>query len=617
MSVMAYSREVLRVLWEFAHIVPILAGKKPKKEDKASLASIFEGSVARSPHNIMLLFEGRQWTYGEFNAEVNQLAHLLMARGIKQGDCVAVFMENRAEFILVLLALAKLGAPGSLINSSLSGNALVHCLKETSTKKCIVGAERTSSLAEVMPELLQDLNLQADRDYFWVPEVGKKADYHRCPDWAENIALTMANMPTDNLQVTREISATETAMYVFTSGTTGLPKASVQPHFKYVVVARVISKLGFRVKPTDRLYLCLPLYHSTGMMPGFVSFIAHGASIFLRRTFSASNFWPEVQKYQTNCFVYVGELCRYLVDQEESAAEKNNPLKKMMGNGLRPDVWDQFRDRFGVKRICELYGASEGNFSFLNVLNKDKTIGAALSPVALVQYDVENDSIVRDAEGHCIEVPLGEAGLLLGKITPETEFEGYTNQAATTSKIVKNVQTDGDRWFNSGDLVRQIDVGFAMGMKHFQFVDRTGDTFRWRAENVSTNEVAEVLNSHPQITMANVYGVEVPGVEGRAGMVAFQLERRDEAVAELDIHAFQSMVEKELPGYAQPVFIRILQSVTTTATFKLQKNQLREEAYHLDRVNGDTIYVRKPRSDTYELLEVAFYRQIVAGRSGY
>ena len=617
MSVMAYSREVLRVLWEFAHIVPILAGKKPKKEDKASLASIFEGSVARSPHNIMLLFEGRQWTYGEFNAEVNQLAHLLMARGIKQGDCVAVFMENRAEFILVVLALAKLGAPGSLINNSLSGNALVHCLKETSTKKCIVGAERTSSLAEVMPELLQDLNLQADRDYFWVPEVGERADYHRCPDWAENIALTIANMPKDNLQVTREISASETAMYVFTSGTTGLPKASVQPHFKYVVVARVISKLGFQVKPTDRLYLCLPLYHSTGMMPGFVSFIAHGASIFLRRTFSASNFWPEVQKYQTNCFVYVGELCRYLVDQAESAAEKNNPLKKMMGNGLRPDVWDQFRDRFGVKRICELYGASEGNFSFLNVLNKDKTIGAALSPVALVQYDLENDSIVRDGDGHCIEVPLGEAGLLLGKITPETEFEGYTSQAATTSKIVKNVQADGDCWFNSGDLVRQIDVGFAMGMKHFQFVDRTGDTFRWRAENVSTNEVAEVLNSHPQITMANVYGVEVPGVEGRAGMVAFQLERRDEAVAELDIHAFQSMVEKELPGYAQPVFIRILQSVTTTATFKLQKNQLREEAYHLDRVNGDTIYVRKPRSDTYELLEVAFYRQIVAGRSGY
>ena len=434
MGVMAYSREVLRVLWEFAQIVPVLAGKKPKKEDKASLATLFEDSVARSPHNIMLLFEGRQWTYSEFNTEVNQLAHLLAARGVKQGDCVAVLMENRAEFILVLLALAKLGAPGSLINSSLSGNALVHCLKETSTKKCIVGAERTNTLAEIMPELAQSLNLQAGRDYFWVPEVGDSADYYCCPDWAEDIALTVKSMPQDNLQLTREISASETAMYVFTSGTTGLPKASVQPHFKYLVVARVVSKLGFQVKPTDRLYLCLPLYHSTGMMPGLVSFMAHGASIFLRRTFSASNFWPEVQKYQTNCFVYVGELCRYLADQPESAAEKNNSLMKMMGNGLRPDVWDQFRDRFGVQRICELYGASEGNFSFLNVLNKDKTIGAALSPVALVQYDIKNDSIVRDGEGHCIEVPLGEPGLLLGKITSETEFEGYTNPEATTSK---------------------------------------------------------------------------------------------------------------------------------------------------------------------------------------
>lgn len=345
--------------------------------------------------------------------------------------------------------------------------------------------------------------------------------------------------------------------------------------------------------------------------------MAHGASIFLRRTFSASNFWPEVQKYQTNCFVYVGELCRYLADQPESAAEKNNSLMKMMGNGLRPDVWDQFRDRFGVQRICELYGASEGNFSFLNVLNKDKTIGAALSPVALVQYDIKNDSIVRDGEGHCIEVPLGEPGLLLGKITSETEFEGYTNPEATATKIVDNVQIDGDRWFNSGDLVRQIDVGFAMGMKHFQFVDRTGDTFRWRAENVSTNEVAEVLNSHPQITMANVYGVEMPSVEGRAGMVAFQLDVRGEAAAALDITAFQSLVERELPGYAQPVFIRVLRDVTTTATFKLQKSQLREEAYHPDKVDGDLIYIRKPRSDAYELLDAAFYQQIVAGTSGY
>ena len=353
------------------------------------------------------------------------------------------------------------------------------------------------------------------------------------------------------------------------------------------------------------------------MLPGFVSFIANGASIFLRRNFSASNFWREVQQYETNCFVYVGELCRYLADQPESEAEKNNPLMKMMGNGLRPDVWDKFRGRFGVQRICELYGASEGNISFFNLLNKDNTIGAALSPVALVQYDLESNTIVRDSKGRCLEVPLGEPGLLLGKITPESEFDGYTNPEATASKIIENALTDGDRWFNSGDLVRQVDVGFALGLKHFQFVDRTGDTFRWRAENVSTNEVAEVLNAHPQITMANVYGVEVPGVEGRAGMVAFQLKSGGEAGAALDLNAFQTLVERELPGYAQPVFIRVLRNVTTTTTFKLQKIHLREEAYHPDKVNGDTIYVRKPRSASYELLDTAFYQLLMTGTSGY
>ena len=617
MGVLTYSREMIRVLGEFAQIVPVLAGKKPKKEDRASLGTIFEDSVARNPQSAMLLFEGRQWTYSEFNAEVNQLAHMLQARGIKRGDCVAVLMENRAEFVLALLALAKLGAPSSLINNSLSGKALVHCFKETGAKKCVVGAERTGVLAEVMPELAQGLNLEPGRDYFWVPEVGEHADDFFCPDWAEDIAPAMAAMPKGNLSVTREITAAETGMYVFTSGTTGLPKASVQPHFKYVVIARLVSKITFHVKPTDRLYLCLPLYHSTGMLPGFVSFIANGASIFLRRNFSASNFWREVQQYETNCFVYVGELCRYLADQPESEAEKNNPLMKMMGNGLRPDVWDKFRGRFGVQRICELYGASEGNISFFNLLNKDNTIGAALSPVALVQYDLESNTIVRDSKGRCLEVPLGEPGLLLGKITPESEFDGYTNPEATASKIIENALTDGDRWFNSGDLVRQVDVGFALGLKHFQFVDRTGDTFRWRAENVSTNEVAEVLNAHPQITMANVYGVEVPGVEGRAGMVAFQLKSGGEAGAALDLNAFQTLVERELPGYAQPVFIRVLRNVTTTTTFKLQKTHLREEAYHPDKVNGDTIYVRKPRSASYELLDTAFYQLLMTGTSGY
>jgi citronellyl-CoA synthetase len=402
-------------------------------------------------------------------------------------------------------------------------------------------------------------------------------------------------------------------LYIFTSGTTGLPKAAIVLHRKILAAGHGMGRVGFQIKPEDRLYLCLPIYHITGMGPGFCGFISCGGSIFLRRSFSASNFWPEVQQSQSNCFIYVGELCRYLAIQAERPEERNNPLQKMLGNGLRPDVWDTFKTRFDVQRICEIYGSSEGNTSFINLLNKNKTIGAALTPVALVKYDNEADEIARDSAGHCIEVAMGEPGLLLGEINSKAKFDGYTNPEATASKIVKNVKKEGDQWFNTGDLIRQIDVGFALGLKHFQFVDRTGDTFRWRAENVSTNEVAEVLNAHPQIDMANVYGVEVPGVEGRAGMVAFALEDG----VELDLESLQALVERELPAYAQPVFIRTQGAAETTVTFKLLKGDLREQAYHPDKVGGDTIYVRKPRSACYELLDQAFYQQLCQGDSGY
>ncbi len=604
MSVVAKVRETFRVLGELPHILSAMKLKVPSKEDRVSLGRMFEETVARYPDNTMLIFEGREWSYSEINAKANRFAHLLNARGIRRADCVALLMENRVENVMAILALAKLGATASLINNTLSGSALVHCMTETRTTRCIVGAER----ADVLADVLEDLPLSPDGGYFWIPDEGEAL----CPEWAEDVSRSMVEMPTGNLAVTKEITAGEISSYIFTSGTTGLPKASPQLHKNPIMAGRVMGKLGFRAEASDRLYLCLPIYHSTGLS-GFYAFIAHGGSIFMRRSFSASNFWPEVQQYQTNCFIYVGELCRYLTNQPVCEAEKNNPLVKMMGNGLRPDIWDDFKGRFGVERICEIYGASEGNVIFLNLLNKNKTIGAASQSIALVQYDTQRDEIVRDSNGRCIEVPVGEPGLLLSEITARTEFEGYTNAEATAKKIVEHVAKDGDRWFNTGDLVRQIDVGFALGLKHFQFVDRTGDTFRWRAENVSTNEVAEVMNAHPQINLANVYGVEVPGVEGRAGMLAFELPEGEE----LDLESFEAMVEKALPSYAQPVFVRVLRSVTTTATFKLQKADLREQAFDPDKVAGDTIYVKKPSSSGYELLDPDFYQQIANQSAGY
>jgi citronellyl-CoA synthetase len=604
MSMLDSTREVFRVLGEMRKVLPALRYKMPRDEEQFSLGALFEDTATQYPDNIMLLFEGRQWTYRQFNEEVNRLAHLLRSTGVEKGDSVALIMENRAEFAMAMLAIVKLGASAALINNSLSGSALVHCFKATNATRCVIGEERV----DVLQEVLGDLGLQPG-DCLWMRDGGTTG----APEWAQDATAAMATMPDDNLPVTREILCADNALYIFTSGTTGLPKAAIVRHRKILAAGHGMGRLGFQIEPSDRLYLCLPIYHITGMGPGFCGFISCGASIYLRRSFSASKFWPEVQQYRTNCFIYVGELCRYLAMQPISTQEKNNPLQKMMGNGLRPDVWDEFKTRFDVPRICEIYGSSEGNATFINLLNKNKTIGASITKVALVQYDTENDAIMRDSVGRCIEVPFGDPGLLLAHIGPKTQFDGYTNAESTASKIISDVQAPGDQWFNTGDLIRRIDVGFAMGFKHYQFVDRTGDTFRWRAENVSTNEVAEVLNQHPQINMANVYGVEVPGVEGRAGMVAFELTEG----ADLDLGVLQQLVEQELPAYAQPVFIRILRSAETTVTFKLLKGDLRDQAYHPDKVGEDTIYIRKPRAAGYEQLDHPFYQQIVAGSAGY
>jgi citronellyl-CoA synthetase len=602
---LARIREYFRVLTELAHILPARKYQMPEEDEQTSLGSVFEGTVSRYPDNIMLIFEGRQWTYAQFNAEVNRLARVLAGKGISRGDTVAIFMENRAEYILAMLALVKLGASASLINNSLTGGALLHCLSATNAKGCIVGEERSAAFDSIRDEL----SWTDTEPLLWFSD----ADSKEPPHWAIDARVEMASMSGENLTVTSTITAGETALYIFTSGTTGLPKAAVILHRKILAAGQAIGGTGFRLKPEDRLYLCLPIYHITGMGPGVCGFISAGGSIVLRRKFSASSFWSEVQEHQANCFIYVGELCRYLLMQPRCPEEKGNPLKKILGNGLRPDVWKEFKDRFGVSRICEIYGSSEGNVSFMNLLNKDRTIGFPSSKIALVKYNHDEAEILRDESGVCIEAPVGEPGLLLGKISSRTRFDGYTDSAATEKKIVRNVIEQGDQWFNTGDLIREIDVGFALGLKHYQFVDRTGDTFRWRAENVSTNEVGEVLNRHPQINMANVYGVEVPGVEGRAGMVAFALE---ESVP-FDMEAFVRIVDGELPAYARPVFLRIQRSMATTGTFKLLKGELREQAYHLDNVGDDEIYVRRPQGESYERLDVGFYKCVADGSAGY
>ena len=596
--------EFFRVLGELRYLIPLMRYQFPGPDDNASLAHSFEETTVKYGSNNFIFFEDEIWTYSQTNEAANILANKLINDGVAHGDRVVLFMENRPDYIISILALNKIGAIGVLINTSLTGNPLVHCINSSDSKKCIVGAELASPLEEVLDEI----SIKDKSDIYWV----KDGDNYECPEWASNLKKLLDTSQSNNLSITDNVTAKDTAFYIFTSGTTGVPKAALFPNAKIIAASVNISKGGYRIDSSDCMYNCLPLYHSTGLMLGLCACVQVGAATFIRRKFSASAFWKEAKKFNTTAFVYVGELCRYLSFQEPSDEEVNNPVSKMVGNGLRPDLWDCFRNRFGVERIIEIYGASEGNALFMNLLNKDETIGMTNARVGIFEYDVAEDKLVKDQNNKYIEVDEYQPGLLLVEIGPNAIYNGYTDKKASEEKVISNVLVEGDRWFNTGDLVKTMDVGFSLGRKHYQFVDRVGDTFRWKSENVSTNEVAEILNSFEHVNMANVYGVKVPKSEGRAGMVAFNC-----ALDEFNWDEFSSFVSEKLPSYAQPIFVRIIEELETTGTFKLKKNDLREEAYHLDKVNGNQIFIKKPGQSSYVPLDKDYYQIIEAGEAGF
>ncbi len=597
-------KEFIRMLGELKYMIPVLRYQWPQADENASLAHSFQESTNKFGERPFVYFEEETWTYSEANKAANSFARYLSSNGVKHGDKVVLFMENRPYYAISLLALNKIGAIGVLINTSLTGDPLIHCINSSNSVKCIVGAERAQPLQEV----LEDINISNKDDFLWVEDTNE----YTLPEWAINLKANLNFDDNENLDQTNQVTAKDVACYIFTSGTTGVPKAAILPNAKLVAAATNITMAGYRINHEDCMYNCLPLYHSTGLMLGLCAAINVGAASFIKRKFSASSFWQEANKFNTTAFVYIGELCRYLINKEPSEAELNNPIVSMVGNGLRPDVWDTFKERFDIDRIIEIYGASEGNALFMNLFNKNKTIGMTSAEVALLEYDVAEDEILKNDEGFCKKITNHDPGLLIVEIGPNAVFNGYTDKEASEKKILRDVFKAGDAWFNTGDLIKTVDVGFAFGKEHYQFVDRVGDTFRWRSENVSTNEVGEILNGYKDVNMANVYGVKVPGCEGRAGMAAFSLEDFEG----FNWLEFSEYVENNLPKYARPIFIRIIQEMDTTGTFKLKKNELRDDAFNINKVE-DKVFCLKPSSNIYERLDGNWLDKINSEEAGY
>ena len=532
-------------------------------------------------------FEGRTVTYGELDQMANRYAHWARSLNLRRGQTVALFMPNRLEYFAVWYGLSKVGVVTALINHQLTGQPLAHCLDISGASHVIVD-EETSPVFEAARALVERQLQQ------WTHGPAS----HEQRDLIQALK-SCSQLPPDR-SLRSEMTARDTALLIYTSGTTGLPKAARVTHSRVQLYMRGFAG-ATDARETDRIYIALPLYHATGGLCGVGSALLNGGMVILKKRFSASQFWDDIVAQEATMFVYIGELCRYLVNQPEHPEEHRHKLRLAFGNGLRGEVWSEMVRRFRIPDVLEFYGSTEGNVSTFNFDAKIGSIGRIPKwarkkvNLRLVQFDTDAEQPVRNPQGLCIECGPGQVGECLGKIgsDPRFDYSGYVDKVASERKILRDVVEKGDAWFRTGDLMRMDAEGF------LYFVDRIGDTFRWKGENVSTGEVAGQLEAAPGVAEANVYGVEVPHTDGRAGMAALVVEPG------FDIKAFGDYVAGNIAAYAQPVFVRILPVIETTGTFKYRKVDLVDEGFDPARIKGP-LYWKNPAKGYQKITKASF-----------
>ncbi len=594
MSLWARIKREVRFLRGLSRTLKRIKGIEPDSEHL--VCDDLEAAVDRFATRPAIVFEGRTVTYGEFDTLANRYAHWATGRGIKRGDTVALFMPNRIEYLAAWYGLSKVGVSTALINTQITGQGLIHCLQVSRASHVIVDAETAPAFEDVREQLNRSM-------MEWV--VGGGAA--RADRDLDRALKGVSSLRPTGATARYGLTAKDVALYIFTSGTTGLPKAAKMTHMRAQMMMRGFAGATAATEK-DRIYCALPLYHATGGLCAVGAALLNGGTLLLKKKFSATQFWDDVVAEGATMFVYIGELCRYLVNQPEREIERQHKLRLAFGNGLRPDVWAKLIQRFRVPEVLEFYGSTEGNVSMFNFDGKLGAIGRVPKYLRkrfnfrLVRFDSETEQPERTVQGFCIECRPGEPGEALGEIGADarSNFTGYADKAETEKKILRDVFAVGDAWFRTGDLLRQDTEGY------FYFVDRVGDTFRWKGENVATSEVAERLSDAPGVLEANVYGVSVPGAEGRAGMAAivpgegFDLQRLHEVVA------------RELPSYAQPLFLRLQPHIDTTGTFKFRKVDLAAEGFD-PGVVADPLYFHDPEAGAYVPLDAALYARIAAG----
>ncbi|XP_049289131.1 long-chain fatty acid transport protein 4 [Anopheles funestus] len=577
----------------------------------ATVVQIFESVVARHPNKVAFLMDDGQLTFAQVKQLADRIAAHFYAKGFRKGDTIALLMETRLEYPCIWLGLSKVGIVTALINSNLRKETLRHSITVANSKAIIVSSELAGAIAEINEqEGIKGLPVHLFRTD-GADTSSSSSD--PLPD-AEDLRLSVdsgsSSSNVDLSGIPNDISPKDKLVYIYTSGTTGMPKAAVITNLRYTFMALgCYYMLSFR--DDDIIYNSLPLYHSAGGMIGVGSVLLCGVTAALRKKFSASNFWTDCIRYKCTVAQYIGEICRFVLMTPSKPTDTQHSVRLMFGNGLRPQIWPQFVSRFNIKQIGEFYGSTEGNSNLLNI---DNTMGAvgfvpnfakAIYPVTLIRCDEETGEIIRGPNGFCIKCKAGEPGVFVGKINPKkalNSFVGYADKAASEKKVLHDVFRKGDIFFNSGDILVQDLLG------NYYFKDRTGDTFRWRGENVATSEVEGVITTIVGLKDCAVYGVDIPETEGKAGMAAIV-----DPEGKVDLEQLAAGIRASLPAYARPLFIRVLSEVPMTTTFKLKKRDLQVDGYDLNKIK-DPIYFLQSNG-TYRLFTVDDHETIKSGKA--
>lgn len=569
-----------------------IAGKY-RASSAYTMADLLEQRTREQGPRPLLHYGERRWSYAQANAEANRVAHALRGLGIQRGDVVALAMENRPEFFFTWFGLAKLGAVVAFLNTHIGGRALAHALQAVQAKVAIVGDECLAAFDA------DEVRAQTPRVPLWRWPDAERPASDALRALADERAWQAAQGAdtSDPAPTVREgLTAGQSAVYIFTSGTTGLPKAAIISHARWLMTGEVMAET-MSIGADDCFYTFLPLYHGAASISAGATSLFAGGALALRRKFSRREFWSDVRRYHATVCQYVGEICRYLLAEAPRADDRQHSLRKMVGAGLSAETWQRFVERFGEFDIYEGWGATEANANTINVDNRIGSCGRIpyweKTNLRLVRYDVETDSHPRDAAGKLIVCQPGEVGEAIGRahFDPEiiaARFEGYTSAAATEGKLLRGVFEPGDAWWASGDLLRYDEDGYCW------FVDRIGDTYRWKSENVSTTEVADAFADLDGVESVTVYGVQVPGTEGRAGMAAVVMQTG----RAFDPQTFYARAAARLPRYAMPIFVRVPAAADMTTTYKLRKVDLQRQGFDAAQV-GDPLFVRDDAARRY------------------